>query len=178
MASSDDERNQRNAKILQTNVFHKELIPVACFAFQAFNKKNHSDDYLHDTVEFTQILLSMLEAYSKGRVLTIQTAKTRVVRTKKAAQDDEYGDESDELPDEEATEHVERRFNFVSELAYLVDYAVIDKYVMLLKNPAHFERKPELAKATTSFFKRVVHQAKQTWIFYQLGTMAVINEYL
>lgn len=29
MASSDDERNHRNAKILQTNVFHKELIPVA-----------------------------------------------------------------------------------------------------------------------------------------------------
>ena len=71
MASSDDERNQRNAKILQTNVFPKELIPVACFAFRNFNRKNHSDEYLYDAVEFVHLLLSMLEAYSKGRVLTI-----------------------------------------------------------------------------------------------------------
>lgn len=94
-------------------------------------------------------------------------------------EDDEYGDESDEpLADEEATEHVERRFNFVSELAYLVDYAVLDKYVMLLRNPSHFERRPLLAKAVTAFFKRILHQAKQAWIFYQLGTIAAINEYL
>lgn len=75
---------------------------------------------MYDTVEFTHLLLSMLEAYSKGRALTIQTAKTRVVRAKKQQRDvddDDYGDESEELPDEEATEHVERRGNFVSELA-------------------------------------------------------------
>jgi hypothetical protein len=35
-----------------------------------------------------------------------------------------------------------------------------------------------MAKATTSFFKRIIHQAKQTWIFYQLGTIAAINDYL
>ena len=63
MASSDDERNQRNAKILQTNVFHKELIPVACFAFQQFNKTNLSDILLYDTVDFRHILLM---AYSNA----------------------------------------------------------------------------------------------------------------
>ena len=77
-------------------------------------------------------------------MLTIQTANTRVARTKKqqrGLEDDDYGDESDEMPDEEATEHVERRFNFVSELAYLVDYAVVDKYVMLLRHTSHYEKK-------------------------------------
>lgn len=60
----------------------------------------------------------------------------------------------------------------------MVVYSVVDKYVELLQHPSHFEKRPLLAKATTSFFRRIIEQAKQTWIFYQLGTISVINEYL
>ena len=60
----------------------------------------------------------------------------------------------------------------------MIDYAVVDKYVLLLSNAAHHERRPLLAKATTSFFRRILQQAKQPWIFYQLGTISVINAYL
>ena len=42
MASSDDEKNQKNARILQTNVFYRDLCPIACHAFKIFDPKFHS----------------------------------------------------------------------------------------------------------------------------------------
>lgn len=86
MASSDDEKNQRNAKILQTNVFHKDLITVALYAFKAFDPSNHSWDFLYDTIEFTHIMLQMLDEFSRGRVLTIYTNKVRTKKVKKKAE--------------------------------------------------------------------------------------------
>ena len=51
-------------------------------------------------------------------------------------------EEMDEESDEE--ENVERSFNFVSELAVLVDYDVIQKYIFVLRNENQYSRKPQL----------------------------------
>ena len=71
MASSSDEKNQRNAKILQANVFYNDLCIISQFSFNLFDKRKHNQQFLSDTVEFTHIMLEMLDEYSKGKVLTI-----------------------------------------------------------------------------------------------------------
>lgn len=73
MASSNDERNHKNAKILQANVFYNDLTIISQFAFKLFDPKKHTNQFLHDTIEFNHLMLEMLDEYSKGKVLTIQT---------------------------------------------------------------------------------------------------------
>lgn len=147
MASSSDERNQRNAKILQANVFYNDLCLICQFSFNLFDKRKHNYQFLQDTIEFTHIMLEMLDEYSKGKVLTIQTQRKRKVKkikkkNKKTRQGDlnvdndieEFMDEEldfdeDQSDSDEEEANVERQFNFVSELSVLVDYNVIDKYI-------------------------------------------------
>lgn len=66
-------------------------------------------------------MLSMLNEYSKGRVMTVETNKTR--RVKKATQDD--FEEDDEYEQEYEDEKVERKFNFVSEFISMIEYPII-----------------------------------------------------
>lgn len=88
-------------------------------------------------------MLDMLDEYSKGKVLTIQTQRKRKVKRNKKkkkelqvnnaneldefANDPDYGEDSGAEESEEQDEtNVERQFNYVSELSVLVDYNVIE----------------------------------------------------
>lgn len=73
MASSEDERNKKNATILQQNIFYHDLCKISKVALVLYEQGAHSKQLLHDAIEFTHIMVDMLEEYSKGKVLTIQT---------------------------------------------------------------------------------------------------------
>lgn len=83
MASSSDEKNQRNARILSTNVFYQDLCIISQFALTLFDPKKHNAQFLYDSIEFTHLMLEMLDEYSKGKVLTIQTQRKRKVKRAK-----------------------------------------------------------------------------------------------
>jgi hypothetical protein len=109
-------------------------------------------EWIHNAIEFTHIMLDMLEQYSKGRILTIQTNK-RIKRKKvkgaksnngEQQEDEEFivNDPNDDVneinfleedssSDEE--EFQERKFNFVAEISILVDYTVASQYVETLR---------------------------------------------
>lgn len=134
-------------------------------------------------------MLEMLDEYSRGKVLTIQTQQKRKKKkaNKKKNKKLNHGEEveefaevdfSDPESESENEENVERAFNFVNELCRLVDYDVIDKYLFILKSPQIYAQRPVVIKACTSFFKRVVSQTKQTWIFFQLETLSIFNDFL
>lgn len=100
-------------------------------------------------------MVDMLEEYSKGKVLTIQTQRKKKVK-KNGRQNNENQEEEEEFdptkPDEfrdpmedddslaeesdddVEEKFVERQFNFVSEISIFVDYAIISKYLMVVKN--------------------------------------------
>jgi hypothetical protein len=86
-------------------------------------------------------MLEMLDEYSRGKVLTINSSKSD-------------GEER------------ERKFNFISELSILVDYEVINKFILALQKPDLAKKRPFVIKAASSLFKRIVQQTKQTWIFF------------
>lgn len=77
MASSDNEKNIKNAKILQTNVFYKDLCIIARISLKLYDAQLHNVQFLHDAVEFTHLMLEMLEEYSKGKILMIGDKKKR-----------------------------------------------------------------------------------------------------
>ena len=97
LASSDSEQNKQNAKILSQNVFYHDLCCISQYALTLFDERKHSNQYLMDVVEYTHLMLEMLDEYSRGKVLTIQTQRKHKVKRKKARknrarrQDDEFG---------------------------------------------------------------------------------------
>ena len=54
-------------------MFYHDLTIISQFAFKIFDYKKHNAQFLHDIIEFNHIMLEMLDEYSKGKVLTIQT---------------------------------------------------------------------------------------------------------
>lgn len=137
-------------------MFSRDIMSVVRHALKMFDPKKHSIQFLYDTIELNQVMLSMLDEYSKGRVLKVETNKTRRVK-KKSLEDIE---EDDEYEQEYEDEKVERKFNFVGEFMNFCEYAIIDKYMLFLREPEHFEARPSLVKAVSTFLKRVYIQAK------------------
>lgn len=66
----------------------------------------------------------------------------------------------------------------MADLSVLLEYSVVDKYLYVIKDKRHYESNPFLLKACSAFFKRIVHQVKQTWIFFQLETLSIFNNFL
>jgi len=158
-----------------------------------YDSKWHSKQFIHDAIEFNDIMMSMLSEYSKGKVLTIQTQRKRKVKkTKKGNLQDDDDDQfeeddqghlglQDELSIDEESDceekFVERQFNFVSEISTFVDYKVIGQYLKVLKNKDYFKNHKLLAQVKT-LFQRIVHQIKAAWIFFQFDFMLVLQEFL
>ena len=92
-------------------------------------------------------------------------------------QEDDFHDaEMDEESDRE--ENVERQFNFAGEISMLVDYKVISHYVSVINKTHVLSKNGEILQMTASFFRRVLFQLKQTWIFFQLEYMHTFNLFL
>lgn len=78
-------------------------------------------------------------------------------------QGDFYDEEMMEESDEER--EIQRQFEFVPEIAILVDYTVVRTYVNLISHP-EFKENPDVFIIVAHFFRRMVFQLKQVWIFY------------
>ena len=48
----------------------------------------------------------------------------------------------------------------------------------VIDNKGGLSKQADLIQMTASFFRRVVYQLKQTWIFYQMDFMHCFNEFL
>ena len=93
--------------------------------------------------------------------------------------DQEDGFHDDEMDEEsEKEEAVERQFNFVAEIALLVDYQVISQYMKTVDIKNNLSQRSDLLQMTASFFKRVIFQLKQVWIFYQLEYLDIFQRFL
>lgn len=151
--------------------------------------------------------MQMLEEYSTGRVLHIQTGRIRKIKNtqkKSKPADEENSEENDgewkegdpepdfggdapieeDIVDDEEEEdrneieeHVEKSFNFISETASMVEYPVISSYCIMLRD-LDILKEPTLVPFIANFFTRVVNQLKAEWIFFQVDYMNIFNEIL
>ncbi len=148
-------------------------------------------------------MLQMFEEYAAGRVLTIQTGKTR--KAKKAAGkkkqkkpvgaeskgDEEYkgeneaeneeedmeineDEEDEDEPEEYDDEKVEKQATFLSEVGNLADYPVVSNYCLILRDSDIFTD-PALVPFATSYFSRIVNQLKAEWIFFQVDYLSTFH---
>lgn len=84
--------------------------------------------------------------------------------------------EMDEESEEE--ENVERCLNFNVEISMLINYDVISSYMAVVDHRSTLSKQADLLQMTASFFRRIVFQLKQTWIFFQMDFMNYFNEFL
>lgn len=191
-SEEQSEKNRKNALILKSHIFKHDLVKIIHYCFCMFKPMQHNKQFLIDAATFNHEFLACLEDYSRGRVFSIATGQKRMFKKKKVLpkkkgltdelsepdqdfnperpdeleqEDDFYDEEMNEESDEER--EVQRQFEFVPEIAILVDYTVVRTYITLFKNPAHKEN-PDVYLIVAQFFKRMVTQLKQVWIFFQL----------
>lgn len=67
--------------------------------------------------------------------------------------DDSLAEESDDDVEEK---FVERQFNFVSEISIFVDYSIVSKYLMVIKNK-DYKKNPILLQGIISMIKRIAN---------------------
>lgn len=68
--------------------------------------------------------------------------------------------------------------NFNAEISLLINYEVIGRYMTVVNQNSPLSKEADLVQMTASFFRRVVYQLKQFWIFYQMDFMHCFNEFL
>ena len=67
--------------------------------------------------------------------------------------DDSLAEESDDDVEEK---FVERQFNFVSEISIFVDYSIVSKYLMVIKNK-DYKKNPIILQGIISMIKRITN---------------------
>jgi hypothetical protein len=82
--------------------------------------------------------------------------------------DDSLAEDDDDVEEK----FVERQFNFVSEISIFVDYQVISKYLMIVKDK-DYKKNPMLLQGVNSMIKRITNQIKATWIFFQFEYLLI-----
>ena len=186
---------------MKSHIFKHDLVKIIHFCFAMFKQGSHNHQFLVDAATFNHEFLACLEDYAKGRVFAIATGRKRMVKKKKLLpkkkglsdelsepdqdfnpeqpddleQDEFYDEEMLEESDEEREE--QRQFEFVSEIASLVDYQVVSCYISLFTHPSRKDD-PDVYLIAAQFFKRVVFQLKQVWIFFQVDFLAAFQDYL
>ena len=60
----------------------------------------------------------------------------------------------------------------------MINYEVIARYMSVVDAKSGLSKQADLVQMTASFFRRVVYQLKQTWIFFQMDFMHCFNEFL
>jgi hypothetical protein len=80
-ADTSDATNRQNAKILLANIFRHDITRYLQVGFQYCLEGLCKDEVLITLVEVQGVFFELMENYSRGRILTLKTAK--LVRKKK-----------------------------------------------------------------------------------------------
>lgn len=174
MEVDENPKMQKNAQILKQKIFTLQICELAKFGLEAYEISKFPKYFIQTVLRFTDVLLNVLEVYSKGKTIYVQTHKIRH-RAKEASGED---NEEDALKyyEDSGPSYVEQKFNFQASLMEFVSYTVVDNILSLLSNPEQLD--PELVTAISTFINRVVKQVRGTWIFYQLKTLSTFDYFL
>ena len=176
-----NEKMERNASILQQKVFSLDLFKLLKFGMAKYNQKIHPEYYLILVLRFSDLMLMMLEEYSKGRILTIQTHRKKRVRVRREEyekEDEMVHDAIDLLSDEEdevEERNVEKKFSFGVEMAELVDYNIIFNINQLLIKAEELDN--ETVSAIAHLYNRLLKQCNAGFVFFQIDTLYNFEQY-
>ena len=66
MASSVNDQQKQNAKILQAKVFSLDIFKLIKFGLEIFEEKKHPIYFLQTMLRFSDLAIIMIDEYSKG----------------------------------------------------------------------------------------------------------------
>mgnify|MGYP000932345905 CR=1 FL=1 len=207
MSLAPDSGIRRAAQIITQNLFYHDITKILRIGFNYLNPEVHDPKLYTDMIELVGIFFDMLEEYSKGKILAIQTdrrikkkkLKAKKKKAKKNKKDDIFeenaenapgensdneNDESSEDEEEEeeeleaGEEFKERKFNFTSEFAVLVDYSVISKMLNAIAGNKLQTNSDAINSAVMKFIHRIITLLKADWIFFQIDYLMVFQDIL
>lgn len=138
MASSTNERMKNNATILQKKIFSLDVFKLIKFGIETFDEKIHAQYHIICMLRFADLAIMMIDEYSKGRTLTIQTHRKKwkkIQREENEENESMIGDAMELISDEEDDMEevaVEWDFHFNVEIAKLIDYRIINNILGLV----------------------------------------------
>ena len=172
MTESNHEEIKKNGQILLQNIFYHEMSAVCRKAFSYWKDGVSPVSFLTDIVQFVHVTFKLLEEYSRGKVLTVQTNKV-ARREKRRVEEEEFGSEEEE---EEQARYKERQLNFAAEFSMLADPEIIEKYCVLVRN---VKLNTELTNDCISrFFQRIIHECEADWLLFQVDYLREFHSVL
>lgn len=164
MSESAHEEIKKNGQILLQNVFYHEISSVCRKAFSYWKDGVSPIAFLTDIVQFTHVAFKLLEDFSRGKALTVQTTRlARRTNRREYEENEEFG-QSD--PEEGESLYKERQLNFVAEFSLLADPEIIRKYCILVRN---LRINTEFTnECVGKFLHRVVQDCEADWLLFQL----------
>jgi len=164
MNESAREEIKKNGQILLQNVFYHEISAVCRKAFSYWKDGVSQISFLTDIVQFTHVAFKLLEDYSRGKALTVQT--TRLARRSNRRDYDENEEFGQSDQEEGESLYRERQLNFAAEFSLLADPEIIRKYCLLVRN---LRLNTEFTnECIAKFLQRVVQECEADWLLFQL----------
>lgn len=182
MASSTNDRMKSNATILQKKIFSLDVFKLIKFGIETFDSKVHPQYHIICVLRFADLAIMMIDEYSKGRTMTIQTHKKKrrkIEREQLSENEEMLGDAMQLISDEEDDMEevaVERDFHFNVEIAKLIDQKIVNNILDLVKYCEDIDQ--GIVSAIAHLFNRMMKQCNGTFIFYQLYAMDIFETFL
>lgn len=169
MSDSDNEEIKKNSQILLQNVFYHEISAVCSKAFSYWKDGVSQLSFLTDIVQFTHVAFKLLEDYSRGKALTVQTTRLARRKIRREYEENEEFPLSDQEDDQSESIYRERQLNFSAEFSFLADPEIIRKYCVLVRNlrlNSQFTN-----ECIAKFLQRIMQECDADWLLFQLDYM-------
>lgn len=83
MNSSFNEEHKKNALILMKSIFHHDITRLIRIGYYYIVPGILNDEFVKILTEFIMVFFDLLQVYSRGKTMTIQTDKRIMKRKKK-----------------------------------------------------------------------------------------------
>ena len=198
--SKDDDFNLTLNVKLQDCILTKDFTKIIKQIFYFYNEVYQPYDILYDCIEFSEVYFMSLDYFTKKRELKIEAKKKRkeindeellIKKYQEKKLNDLLEEENDISSSDSDVEILKRDIDVTSEAKCLVDYIIINKIFLLLKNTSQIDsfnltnllidiknNDRNILKFLTKIIERISIKCKCYWIFFNIQYLLLFNTLL
>ena len=198
--SKDDDFNLTLNVKLQDCILTKDFTKIIKQIFYFYNEVYQPYDILYDCIEFSEVYFMSLDYFTKKREIKIEAKKKRkeindeellIKKFQEKKLNDLFEEENDLSSSDSDVEILKRDIDVCSEAKCLVDYIIINKIFLILKNTSQIDsfnltnilidiknNDRNILKFLTKIIERISIKCKCYWIFFNIQYLLLFNTLL
>jgi len=198
--SKDNDFNLNLNVKLQDCILTKDFTKIIKQIFYFYNEVYQPYDILYDCIEFSEVYFMSLDYFTKKRELKIEAKKKRkeindeellIKKYQEKKLNDLFEEENDLSSSDSDVEILKRDIDVSSEAKCLVDYTIINKIFLLLKNTSQIDsfnltnllidiknNDRNILKFLTKIIERISIKCNCYWIFFNIQYLLLFNTLL